>query len=37
MGAKADGSKSKDFLTTNQAPLHEDVWGCADTGRSSSL
>jgi len=22
MGAKADGSKSKDFSTTNQAPLH---------------
>jgi len=36
MGAKADGSKRKDFSTINQAPLHEDGGGRADTGRSNS-
>ena len=36
MGAKADGSKGKDFSAINQAPLHEDAWDSADTSRSSS-
>jgi len=36
MVAKVDGSISIDFSTTNQAPLHEDVWGRVDTGTSSS-